>query len=145
MPPPNSRWFLPAFVALWLVVCSGLSIMSGWHELAQRFKSDATVEGERFRFKSAAIGWRLFPVGYGGCLFATVGPRGIALSIMFPFRFLHPRLVIPWSVVERAESMRFWFRKHTAVYIAGFSRRLLFDGNLGQHVLEAWSAAHERA
>jgi hypothetical protein len=36
-----------------------------------------------------------------------VGPEGIALSILFPFRFLHPRLLMPWAAIERCETVRF--------------------------------------
>jgi len=139
VPAPDSEWFFPAFVVFWLAICGVLSIMGGWRELAERFKSDAPVEGERFRFRSGAMGSGLFPVSYGGCLFATVGPKGFALSILFLFRFLHPRLVVPWSAVERCEPVKFWFMNYIAVHIVGFGRRILFDGNLGKKVLETWT------
>lgn len=139
MPDPASEWFLPAFVVFWVAICGVLSIMGGWRELAERFKSDAPLEGERFRFRSGAMGWGHFPVSYGGCLFATVGPSGFALSILFLFRFLHPRLVVPWSAVERCEPVRFWFVNHVAVHIVGFGRRILLGGSLGKKVLETWT------
>jgi hypothetical protein len=143
VPAPDSEWFFPAFVVFWLAICGVLSIMGGWRELAERFKSDAPVEGERFRFRSGAMGSGLFPVSYGGCLFATVGPKGFALSILFLFRFLHPRLVVPWSAVERCEPVKFWFMNYIAVHIVGFGRRVLFDGNLGKKVLETWTQARK--
>lgn len=143
MPAPDSEWFFPAFVVFWLAICGVLSIVGGWRELAERFKSDAPVEGERFRFRSGAMGSGLFPVSYGGCLFATVGPKGFALSILFLFRFLHPRLVVPWSAVERCEPVKFWFMNYIAVHIVGFGRRILFDGNLGKKVLETWTQARK--
>jgi hypothetical protein len=67
-------------------------------------------------------------------------PCGAAgrLSILFLFRFLHPRLVIPWSAVERCENVRFWFMKQVAVHISGFNRRLLFGGILGSKIMDAW-------
>jgi len=143
VPSPDSEWFIPAFVVFWLAICGALSLMGGWHQLAERFKSDELVDGERFRFRSGAIGWAAFPVSYGSCLFATVGSKGFALSILFPFRFLHPRLVIPWSAVERCEHVRFWFMKHVAVHVAGFNRRLLFGGGLGSKILEAWTQSRQ--
>src|SRR5215467_6210410 len=108
MPTPDAAWFVPAFAVFWLVLTGALSFLSGWRELAKRFRSNETIEGERFRFRSAAVGWPAFPVSYGGILFATVGPRGFTLSILFPYRFLHPPLVIPWSQVERCEPTRRW-------------------------------------
>ena len=139
VPFPDSVWFLPAFVVFWLAICGVLSLLSGWYHLAERFKSDELIDGERFRFRSGSIGWGTFPVNYGGCLFATVGPKGFALSVLFPFRFLHPRLVIPWSAVERCEHVRSWFVKRVAVHITGFNRRLLFGGGFGSRILQAWT------
>ena len=139
MPAPDSEWFFPAFAVMWLVICGALSLMGGWHELAERFESSEAVEGERFRFRSAAIGWRAFPVRYGGCLFAAVGPQAFSLSIFFPFRFLHPPLVIPWSEVERCEPTRIWFMKYVAVYVKDFGRCLMFNGTLGNKLLSTWT------
>ena len=68
--------------------------------------------------------------------------RASPYPFLFPFRFLHPRLVIPWSAIERCEHVRFWFMQQVAVHVAGFSRRLLFRGGLGNKILEAW-AHHE--
>lgn len=144
MPTPDSQWFVPAFVVFWLMICGLLSLLGGWYELAQRFKSADGFDGERFYFKSGAIGWRSFPVSYGSCLFATVGPRGIALSILLPFRFLHPPLLIPWSAVSRCERVRFWFMNQVAVQVTGFNRRLLFGGALGRRIFEEWTRARGR-
>ena len=106
IPFHESEWFLPVFVVFWLAIIGFISLVSGWNELAKRYKSSEDVEGERFRFRSGAVGWRAFPASYGSCLFATVGPKGFRLSIFFPFRFLHPPLVIPWVEVERCEETR---------------------------------------
>src|SRR5436309_2138190 len=76
MPTPDSEWFFPAFVLFWLAMSGGLSLMGGWYRLAEKFKSDEPIDGERFRFRSGAIGWGALPVSYGSCLFATVGAKG---------------------------------------------------------------------
>jgi hypothetical protein len=136
-------WFFPVFVALWLAICGALSFIGGWYDLAGRFKSDAPVQGEPFRFRSAVIGWSAFPVSYRSCLFGTVGSRSLALSASFPFAVMHPRLVIPWSAVERCERTRSVLMKGVAVYIAGFNRRLLFRGNLGDRVLDVWTRSRQ--
>lgn len=144
MTSPDGGWFLLAFIGLWLAISGFLSLSGGWYELSKRFKSDEAIDGRRFRLCSAAVGSRVFPVGYGSCLFAIVGRRGLALSVLFPFRFLHPRLVIPWSAVERCEEVRgWWFIRHIAVYVRGFhGKRLLFRGTLGREILGAWTQAH---
>jgi hypothetical protein len=141
VPAPDLTWFPLFFLALWLVACALLSFIGGWHELSQRFESTESLEGERFSFRSATIGWGAFPVSYRSSLFVTVGRRGMALSILFPFRFLHPRLVIPWSAIERCEPVRYWFTRHVAVHVIGFRRKLLFRGAVGDRILQGWLQA----
>ncbi len=145
MANPNSEWLLPGLVIVWFAMCGLLSLMSGWCFLAGKFKSDESIEGERFYFRSGAIGWRGWPIEYRNCLFVTVGTKGLALSVLFPFRFLHPRLVIRWSAIERCENVKFWFIKHVVVHVAGFNRRLLFRGDLGGKILAAWGELHGRS
>jgi len=123
-----------------------LSVIGGWHALARRFRSDDDIDGERFRFRAAGIGWGPFPVNYGNVIFATVGRRGLALSVFLPFRFMHPPLVIPWPAVERCEAVRVFWRRQVAVYVTGFRpRRLLFGGALGRAILATWTEARGRA
>jgi hypothetical protein len=138
----DTEWFFPAIVGLWLAFSGFLSIFGGWHELAERFSDGKSLEGERFRFRSGAIGWKLFPVNYGNCLFVTVSQDGFALSILL-IRFMHPKLVIPWSAVQRCEPVKFWFVKYIAVYINGFKQRILFSGSLGQTILDTWTRERE--
>jgi len=145
MPPQDLAWIAPAFAVFWLVLTGALSHLSGWHELAKRFRSDDSIEGRRFRFRSAAIGWPYFPVSYGGSLFATVGPRGFTLSIFFLYRFLHPPLLIPWTEIERCEPTRRWLRTYTAISIKNFRRRLMFPGGLGEKLLSTWNQARTPA
>lgn len=145
MPTLGFEWFFPAFVVFWLAICGALSLLGGWYELSRRFNSSEPIDGERFYFRSGALGSGPLPVSYGSCLFVTVGPRGFALSILFPFRFLHPRLVIPWSAVERCEKVKFWFTNQVAVHVAGFHRRLWFSGALGRKILEVWTHARGRS
>jgi hypothetical protein len=92
--------------------------------------------------RSGAMGRGAFPVSYGGCLFVTVGARGMALAVLFPFRFRHPRLVMPWSAIERCEPVTLLFMEHVAVHVRGFDRRILFKGAVGQRILETWRRRH---
>jgi hypothetical protein len=139
VPQPSFEWFLPVFVLFWLAACAALSLLGGWRELAYRFKCNEPLDGDHYRFRSGAMGWKVFPVNYGNCLFVTVSSNAFSLSILYPFRFLHPRLVIPWQEVEHCEPLKYWFMRHVAVYVAGFDRRILLAGNLGDRILEEWS------
>ncbi|MDB5811558.1 MAG: hypothetical protein JWN94_3680 [Betaproteobacteria bacterium] len=138
----NPIWFVLSFIVFWLVICGLLAFAGGWRELAARFKSDSPLEGEQFRFEWIAVGSGLFPVAYRNCVFATVGPQAFSISLLWLFRFLHPRLVIPWSAVERCEPTKLWFVKCIAVQVAGTSRRLLFVSRLGSKMQEMWMQSH---
>ncbi len=107
-PAPNISgivgWFVLLFVIAWLFACSMISLMGGWHRLAEKFRAISEIHGEEIRFASMAIGTDLFPARYRRVLFVTVGPAGIGLSVIFFFRALHPPLFIPWSAVESANA-----------------------------------------
>jgi hypothetical protein len=81
-----------------------------------------------------------FPVSYGHCLTVTVGRRGLAVSILWPFRFRHPPLLLPWSAIERCEETRCWLLRVVAVHVRGFEGRLLIrSGRVGRAILAAWA------
>ena len=143
-PDPNSPWFLPFFVLTWLAVAGLLAALSGWSSLATQFRASQPVEGERFRFASASIGARWLPVSYGNCLFVTVAPAGLRLSILFPFRFMSPPLYIPWSNVESVEEGRFLFMPFVAIRLVGHWSRIKLYGRLGQQVLRAHARARSK-
>lgn len=141
MPGPIYDWFGPVWVLMWLSGSGALSLFGGWYELSKRFKSNEAIDGQRFSFGSGLMGSAFFPVSYGGILFVTVGPTGIAFSVLFLFRFLHPRLVIPWSEIDRCEEVERASVGYVQVHVAGSDRRLLLTGAVGKKVCETWAEA----
>ena len=137
--------FVPLFILVWLAVSATLSFFGGWHALAKRFRSDQPIDGERFRYRSGEVGWGQFPVSYRACLTLTVGPSGFSLAVLLAFRFLHPRLVIPWSAVERCERVKYWLTDRVAVSIEGSDRRMLFRGAVGERIFGEWLQSRDRA
>jgi len=138
----QSQWFLPILATAWLGITALLATLSGWRSLAKRFPAKGSTDGERFSFVSASIGalaW--FPVNYSGCLFVTVGSMGLAVSVLFPFRFLSPAFALPWSEVESAEERSSFFSRGTLVRLRGSPVRLSFHGNAGRSILAAYQAA----
>ncbi len=138
-PPPfllEPHWFFPIFVVMWVLILGVLAVLGSWRELGQRFRSGSKIDGERYRFVSGSLGKGYFPVNYSSCLFVTANRSGFELSILFLFRVFHPRLFIPWSSVESVRREKHWFFNYTAVYLHGFSKRLLLSGRVGQRILE---------
>lgn len=138
-PNPESPWFLPFFAVMWFLMCGVLAALSGWSSLAGHFRSGQPIQGERFRFASAAIGTRWFSVSYSGCLFFTVAPTGLGLSLFFPFRVMSPALFIPWSQVESVTAKRFLFMRSTVLRIHGQWSQLRVYGRPGVSILKAYS------
>lgn len=96
----QSPYSIPFAVVVWLGMSALIARMAGWARLAQKFRTQDDQEGQRFSFTSGSMGIRIWPVNYGNCMFVTVNSRGIRLALLFPFRFQHPPLFLPWSAVE---------------------------------------------
>ena len=138
----QSQWFLPLFAILWLGITALLAMLSGWPSLAKRFPAIPSAVGKRLGFVSASIGplaW--FPVSYSRCLFLTVGPAGVAVSILFPFRLLSPPFWLPWSAVASVTERSSFFGRSVVVRLRDSPVRLSFRGGAGRSVLAAYSAA----
>jgi len=133
--------FLLGFSCLWCGVCCLLSLIGGWHTLSKTYRRQTVRDGKLFGFASMALGstespWRWFPVNYNGCLFIKVGDQGLDISILFPFRMLHPPLHIPWSAIESCSEQKLLFSKSVQVKLAAPRQQLNFGGPAGKAILE---------
>lgn len=140
------QWFFPLFVVGWFTICALLALLSGWKALAERFRAPAQVSGERFRFASASmriVPW--FPVNYSSCLVVTVGSSGLGLSVFFPFRFLSPGLLIPWSQVESVEEKSGLFGRRAVVRIKRSAVKLTILGRAAKSVVTTYANTHAQS
>jgi hypothetical protein len=97
------------FVALWTVICYGISWMSGWHALAQRYRCEQEFVGERWRFRSGRMRWN---TRFGNVLTLGANRDGLYMAVFFLFRAGQPPLFIPWSEITVSERRR-WFMAGT--------------------------------
>lgn len=140
-----SLWWIgiPLFALLWLGVTGLLALLSGWVRLASRFAGTPMLEGERFRFVSGALGHRKFPVNYNGCLFVYLSPEGLGLSILFPFRFRSPPLLIPWSAIRAATPRRILWVPVVTFEIEGCRSCISLQGRAGQRAQQWFESARQ--
>lgn len=142
-PTPDVSVIVVALVLLisaaWLGTCALISLTGGWHRLGEKFRLASDIHGETFRFASMTLGSGFFPARYRNALFVTVGPAGISLSVIFPFRLLHPPLFIPWSAVESVQPERSWLTSHVAVSLRDFDKRLFFRGGAGNKIIQTFN------
>jgi hypothetical protein len=74
-----------------------ISRLSGWSLLARRFRATEPWTGELWSWQSARFrGW----CGYNNCLRVGANPQSLFLSVIMPFGFFHPQLVVPWREIE---------------------------------------------
>jgi hypothetical protein len=133
--------FLFFFVFLWLVISGGLALAAGWTSLAAKFRQTETLLGERFTSVSGAISNGRLPVGYRSCLTVSVGQAGFSLAVLFPFRFLSPPLLIPWSEVETVLVEKLLRVGYTAVRLRHQRHVIFIRGPAGRRIMDAFDTA----
>jgi hypothetical protein len=109
----NLWWVVPLFVAsVWWVSLHFAAWLTGWSELAARYRTDAPFQGERWNFQSAQTRYMSH---YNGCLTFGANPQGMYVAPLIFFRIGHPALLVPWQEL-RIEPQRKWL-------VAGYELR----------------------
>ena len=133
-------WRFPIFFCLlWVAICGLLSVWSGWFSLAKEFAGRLSEVWASSSFQSGAMGWRYLAVSYANCLFVKVGPDGIGLSILWPFRVLAPPIAIPWRLVQSLEDRPWWKFGGVKATLKDHSQALTLYGKAGRIVREAYA------
>ena len=111
MEASESKLLLIIFVAfpfLWIFAIFILSQFSGWAGLAEHYKSDRPINASKSRFRTMSLGrGTILDVNFSNVVTLEGDSEAIALSLMFPFHFYHPRLVIPLQDIS-AETFRYF-------------------------------------
>lgn len=102
----NPQIFFVVFVCVWLLVGIFAAQMSGWAQLSRYYRSEATFEGERWRFRRCRMRWLTH---YDRCVTTGANTQGLYLSLFFLFRAGHPPLFVPWAeVTVKQGKTLFW-------------------------------------
>jgi hypothetical protein len=84
-------------LCLWMLVAIAVSLLGGWHSLANLYRTHAHFTGPTWRMQSAQM---RFLTNYNNVLTIGASPQGLYLASMFLFRFMHPPLLVPWSEIK---------------------------------------------
>jgi hypothetical protein len=103
---------IPLLLLAWLGIQFCAAAISGWRKLAQVYRANGPFSGRRWRLQSAELRWR---IGYNNCLTLGSGAEGLFLSVLLPFRFSHPPLLIPWTDIASRDVTRWRFFRMTEV------------------------------
>jgi hypothetical protein len=136
----DPRWFPLFFFGLWVTVCALLSYLAGWPALADKYRSDRDIVGQRYRAVSLSMGRFVGGVNYSNCATIRLNEEGIALSVQFLFRLFHPPLFIPWEAIVSCEETKVWFRRATRLEIRDPENRITFYGRVAKDLLAFYQA-----
>ena len=103
------------FVAAFLLGSYLLSLFSGWHWLAKKYRAKEEPHGESFIWLDAQVGY----TPYRGILNINLTPKGMFVSVMFLFSLGHPTLFIPWNDICNEIEEEHLFRRETIRFSIG--------------------------
>ena len=89
----------------------GVMVISGWNELAERFRYSGKFKGRIYRFRAGGPS-RWPPIGESsaiGTLSVGMNDDGLYVVPMIPFRLFHQPLLIPWTEIRAAPYVRLFF------------------------------------
>ena len=136
---PNIPFWFPIAVFASVLFISGiLSTRSGWRRIAARFPDRDGAEHRKYFPVRMSLGIGTVPVAYGGCVIVRLHPDGLGLKVIFPIRFMHPPLFIPWS--EVAGCAREYTARYdvTRVTIRNEDSILSFYGKVGEDIYSTY-------
>ena len=136
----DPRIFIPFLALIWVGSCWSISAFSGWKGLAEHFRADRDVAGERFRFVSGSLRSGMLPTRFNNCLGVTIAPDGFGVSMLFVVRLFHPPLFFPWAAVQAMLPKRSIFSQSVVVTLRGLPQELVLHGQPAKDLLAAFNA-----
>lgn len=114
-------WFmLLGFLFLWLLNCWFGARITGWSKLAEAYSTRVSVRG-RCRFLQSVRFNRV--INYRGIVSFCTNEAGVKFSVLFPFRFAHPSVFVPWDEMVGEEEI------HTVFEDLQIQGRLMIRGD----------------
>jgi len=104
-PGGDLRVFLVLFPLFWLLISSLIAKFGGWSRLATVYRAYDPPRGKAMYFQSASFDL----ANYNSCLTFHITEQGLHISVLFPFRFGHPPLFIPWRDMLNREEKKLLF------------------------------------
>ena len=107
--------YLSLFAALGFaclaLICLLISMLSGWHSLANRFWTQLEPHGQTLSAGPYFYTVHMrFWVHNNNVVSITAAADALYLAVMFSFRVGHPPLCIPWEEIKFSRTKRVWWR-----------------------------------
>jgi hypothetical protein len=91
------EFFFAALIGFLIILFIFIARISDWATLASFYRFSGSFMGERWRFQSADLRWKM---GYNNCLTIGANGSGLYLSVFFLFRLGHSNLFVPWADIS---------------------------------------------
>lgn len=93
----TSHWFFVVFVTGWFGVSYTLGKQSGWQNLANKYGNNKQENSAvKFHTGNGYVG----KIRHNGILRVAANKKGLYLRVLFPFKFGHKSLFIPWTDIS---------------------------------------------
>jgi hypothetical protein len=135
------QWAVLFLVAFWFIGAALMARVAGWSSLAQQFAASEIPIGQSFRFVSGSLGSAHWPIKYRNCLRIVVGNTGLYVSVMFPFKFRSPALLLPWHDIESIQEKQSFSTRTVIFRIRGQWSAVSLPGPVGQLAKTAYEKA----
>jgi hypothetical protein len=105
-PPVNQASAVTVLVTLIAVVGgivfmgAAFSLVGGWSELAQKYRSRKRLRGTLFSFATMRLTGGMISVSYRACVFVRLSSEGLSMAVFPLFRLGSPPLFIPWEALH---------------------------------------------
>ena len=104
-------YFLAAFVVYFLAIgvasCYLVARLGGWSTLARQYRTEQPLPAHKRRFQSGKM---RASMSYNNILTVASDVAGLYLDVPSIMRLGHPRLFVPWAVIEIDGPKRRFFR-----------------------------------
>jgi len=104
----NPVFFGMFIVSMWILALFTIARITGWSRLAEQYRTWAPPETNVMRAVRAY--WANVMIT-GNIYTLACNRQGLYLAVLFPFRFGHPPLLIPWNEIKTRRIKGFLSRR----------------------------------
>lgn len=126
-------------VLIFLIINIAISYVSGWHSLAERFRTDRELPEHRRRMQSASM--RML-TSYNNALTLGSDAEGIYIAMTLPILAGHPRMFVPWAEVRVDQTRTFLWQTVRTLSLGPDAIPLTVRERTAQFLLESRGAVN---
>ncbi len=133
-PTKHPVYFVIFFIAMWLFVSFIFSRLTGWNKLSGKYRAQSIPKIKLMR--AVQVSWDSLMLA--GNIYTLGGSdNGLHLGVLFPFRFCHPPLFIPWQDIEAKRVKRLFMSRIQLSFGGDLSRPFEINEKVAEKLRES--------